>query len=175
MRYDQYSHHRQSLRLREYDYSKPGAYFITICAFRKECLFGEIANGRMQLNELGEIVKKCWYELPNHYENVVLDEFVIMQNHVHGIVIIDNDNVGAGLKPAPTKSVRHGLPEIVRGFKTFSARHINEFRDTMGTPVWQRNYYERVMRNDAELRKIREYIIANPAMWGSDEENPANL
>ena len=101
-----------------------------------------------------------------------------MPNHVHGIIIIMDtidDTVGAGLKPAPTgMAKRHGLPEIVRAFKTFSARRVNEMRHTPGIPLWQRNYFERVIRNENELQRIPEYIINNPAKWEMDKENPAN-
>jgi len=97
MTYNPEIHHRRSIRLRDYDYSQAGVYFVTICAWKKECLFGEIKNSEMFLNEYGEIVMRCWDDLPNHYQYTQLDEFVIMPNHVHGIIVI---NVGAGLKPA---------------------------------------------------------------------------
>jgi len=125
------------------------------------------------LNDLGKIVDKCWDDLPNHYPHIELDTFVIMPNHIHGIIML-HDDVGAGLKPAPTRK-RHGLPEIVRAFKTFSSRHINQIRDTTGTPVWQRNYYEHVIRDETSLNDIRQYIIDNPLRWENDEENPTNI
>ena len=161
-----------SIRLKDYDYSQAGAYFITVCTHNRECLFGEMANGEMRLNGLGEIVKMVLLELTHHYEHVELDEFAIMPNHVHSIIIL-HDAVGAGLKPAPTIK-RHGVPEIVRGFKTFSARHINQTRNTPGARVWQRNYYEHVIRNDDELNQMREYITQNQMQWDLDEENPQN-
>jgi REP element-mobilizing transposase RayT len=113
----------------------------------------------------------AWADLPQHYLNVKCDAFVIMPNHIHGIILLREFNVGAGLKPAPTR--RHGLPEIVRALKTFSARRINEIRRTPGASVWQRNYYEHVVRNDDELLCIREYILNNPMRWDNDRENPA--
>jgi putative transposase len=163
-------HHRRSIRLKDYDYSQAGAYFITICTQNRECLFGEIINGKMILNGYGEMVLKCWSDLPNHYYNLILDSFVLMPNHLHGIMYIPV-NVGAGLKPAPTRASKktHGLPEFVRALKTFSARRINEIRNTPGISVWQRNYYERVIRDESELNKIREYIINNPLNWETDE------
>ncbi len=121
----------------------------------------------MLLNGHGEIVLKCWDDLPNHYHHVQLDEFAVMPNHVHGIIILTER---AGLKPAPTK--RRGLTEIVRAFKTFSSRRMNRIRYTPGIPVWQRNYYERIIRTDAELDGIREYIATNPLQWQTDSENP---
>jgi len=162
-------HNRRSIRLKGYDYSRSGAYFVTICAQNRVCLFGEIVNGEMTLNDAGLMVKTVWFNLPNHYPNVGLDQYVIMPNHFHGIIELSN-NVGAGLKPAPTK--RHGLPEIVRGFKTFSSRRINKIHHTPGVKLWQRNYYEHIIRNENELNRIREYIINNPAQWALDRENP---
>jgi len=108
------------------------------------------------------------------YNHIKLDEYVIIPNHIHGIVII-NDDVGAGLKPAPTSMKRHGLPEIVRGFKTFSSRRINQYRNTPGQKLWQRNYYEHIIRNDDELNRIREYIINNPLEWEMDRNHPDNI
>jgi len=188
MAFDPEIHHRRSIRLQHYDYALAGAYFVTICAQNRACLFGAISEGQMQANDHGKIVHECWEDLPNHYENVILDEFVAMPNHVHGIIILTNNTVGAGFKPALTgepaptidnhdiqsrnSSRHHGLPEIIRAFKTFSSRRINQARSTPGIPVWQRNYYEHVIRNEDDLNKIREYIITNPAGWEKDEENP---
>ncbi len=360
MAYDPEKHHRRSIRLKGYDYTQPGAYFITICTHGRECLFGEIIDGEMHLNEAGQIVVQTWQDLPNHVPNVQLDAFVVMPNHVHGIIIITEraGGIGAGLKPArttmgpgsaadsgstpgpgsaggagstagpgsvgagsvgagsepapttttapgsaagsgpttgpgsaagsgpatapgsaagsgpttgpgsaagsdpttapgptagsgptagagsamgsgraaapdsaagsgraaapdsaagsgptaapdsaagsgpttapgstpgsgpvgagsepaptaptepaPTAPTRssYGLPEIVRQFKTFSARRINELRGTPGTPVWQRNYYEHIIRNESSLNRIRQYIAENPARWDADPENP---
>ncbi len=131
----------------------------------------------MRLNEFGLIVQDAWVDLPNHYPNVELDEFVVMPNHVHGIIIIMDDDestmVGAGLKPAPTNALsykHYPLSEIVRAFKTFSARRINEIRGAGGVSVWQRNYYEHIIRNDDELNRTRKYIIDNPSRWASKEE-----
>ncbi|MGK0617738.1 transposase [Meiothermus cerbereus] len=212
MKYDPARHHRRSIRLRGYDYTQAGAYFITICTHGRECLFGEVADDEMHLNEYGRIVRDVWFDLPNHVSNVVLDAFVVMPNHVHGVVVIVNGgvvgvgsvgvgSVGVGSEPTPTVTTtttaeptptattttpaptttaeptptptkRHGLPEIVRQFKTFSARRINEHRGTTGTPVWQRNYYEHIIRDDASLNRIRQYILNNPIKWALDGENP---
>ena len=162
---------RKSIRLKEYDYSQAGTYFVTICTQDRECLFGQIVDENMILNENGKIVLSCWNDLPNHYSHVRLDAFQIMPNHVHGIIFI----VGAGFKPAPTPTKRHGLPEIVRAFKTFSARRINESRRTPGESIWQRNYYNRIIRNEDELNRIREYIIDNPLKWDLDNDNPQTI
>jgi putative transposase len=179
MTYNPDKHHRRTIRLADYDYSREGAYFVTICVHDRECLFGEIVGGEMRLNGLGKIALRTWEDLPNHYGQIELDEFVVMPNHVHGIIVIVGAGlVRAGFKPAPTQSAptgkTHGLPEIVRGFKTFSSRRINELRNNPGSPVWQRNYYERVIRNDGELSRAREYIVNNPLKWEEDKENPVN-
>lgn len=163
-------HRRKAIRLQGYDYSQAGEYFVTICAKDREHIFGKIKEGRMLLNGFGEIVAWCWKDLPNHYPNVQVDEFVVMPDHVHGIiVIIEPDLVGEGSEPSPTR--RYPLSEIVRSFKTFSARRINECRGTPGLSVWQRNYFEHIIRDERALEKIREYIISNPEMWIGDENN----
>lgn len=169
MTYNPEIYHRRSVRLKGYDYSQAGAYFVTICTQNRRCMFGDIADGQMALNDAGWMVQAVWDELPNHYADVELDSFIVMPNHVHGIVVL-RDMVGAGFKPAPTK--RHGLPEIIRGFKTFSSRYINGMRNTPGTKLWQRNYYEHIIRNETELNQIREYIVNNPLQWELDRENP---
>lgn len=248
-RYDPDRHHRRSIRLKGYDYAEAGAYFVTICTKGRVCLFGEIVNGDMQLNEFGKIVMATWADLPAHYAGVELDAFVVMPNHVHGIVVLtsgglprtdvdpgpmgagfkpapthpadtppadrpaghpvdtrpadhptrhplphgnpDPDPVGAGLKPALARpahsphpatprdpgpaavSKRHGLPEVVRGFKTFTARRINERRGSPGIAVWQRTYFEHVIRDQRSLDRIRRYIVENPMRWDLDSENAA--
>jgi putative transposase len=155
---------RRSLRLQEYDYSQAGAYFVTICVQGRECLLGEIVEGEMQLNNYGKIARDCWHDLPHHYVNIELDAFVVMSNHMHGIIVL----VGAGLRPAPTNPP---LSKIIRAFKSFSSRKINELRNTTGSPVWQRGYYEHIIRDDKSLNRIREYIVNNPLRWELDREN----
>ncbi len=133
MTYDPGIHHRQSIRLRGYDYSQGGAYFVTICARDRVCVLGEVVDGEMRLSSFGDVVSRCWEALPEHYSTVELDSLVVMPNHVHGILFL-GDSDGGGKRPE--------LSEIVRGFKTFSARRINEQRQTPGASVWQRGYYE---------------------------------
>ena len=191
-------HHRHSIRLKGFDYAQAGAYYVTICSHDRQCLFGDIIDGEMQINQFGEIVGKAWTDLPNHYPHLELDRFVVMPNHVHGVVVFvgaglkpaptnaglkpggnicdDAKIVGAGFKPAPTPAPamdkRHGLPEIVRAFKTFSARHINENRNSPGVTVWQRNYYEHIIRDDDDYNRIAEYIDTNPQKWIDDKLHP---
>ena len=154
---------------------------MTVCVKEHAHLFGSIEKTVMRENEFGEIVRECWNDLPRHYPSVKLDTFVIMPNHIHGIIIIVNDDhgggdVGAGFKPAPTKTKtntpkRHGLSEIIRALKTFSARRINEMRNSPGISVWQRNFYEHIIRNEHALNQIRKYIEANPANWQLNNGN----
>jgi REP element-mobilizing transposase RayT len=275
---DRDTRHRRSIRLRGYDYTQAGVYFITVCVKHRACLFGDVVGGVMRLNEAGQRVQSVWDDLPLHYPHLILDAFVVMPNHVHGIVVLTNDaddkgaglkpaptqpettallghanvgagfkpartepktavllghanvgagfkparmepetaallgcaNVGAGFKPArtepartepartepartepartepartepartepartqPTLTKRHDLSEIVRAFKTFSARRINALHDAVGTPVWQRNYFEHIIRDEGSLNDIRQYITNNPAQWDLDRENP---
>lgn len=182
MPYDPDRHHRRSIRLRGYDYALAGGYFVTICTYGRECLLGTLLDGRMILSKYGSAVEDCWNDLPRHYGHVVLDEMVIMPNHIHGIIILTPPDVatspvGAGFKPAPTESAladgeRHGLSEIVRALKTYSSRRINELRLTHGAAVWQRGFYDRIIRNDRELQAIRRYIRSNADHWAEDPENP---
>lgn len=158
---------RKKQRLPEFDYSTPGAYFVTICVQGMEYRFGEVCGGDMVLNVAGMTAQKCWLDLPNHYSNCSLDEFVIMPNHVHAILNI----VGNGFNPFPTDGVKqHGLPEIIRGFKTFSSRRINVI-DKNHQFRWQKSYYERVVRYEDELHLIRQYINNNPLSWELDKNN----
>ena len=170
---------RRSIRLLGYDYSTPGAYFITACTQNRLLLFGQVVNNKMAANRLGAVVEDCWAKLPDHYDNFALDAFILMPNHVHGVIIIEDETtgVGAGFKPAlpaAAASRRHGVPEIVRAFKTFSARRINEIRASASTPIWQRGFYDHVIRGKGELDRVRTYIMDNPRKWSEDADNPAN-
>jgi putative transposase len=163
---------------------------VTICVWKKENMFGEIYDGEMRLNEYGDIVTKCWDGLPNHYQHLQLDEFIVMPNHVHGIVVLTNvgaqfiapvrnataenqgtSNQGA-INRAPTKNNgMNTVGEIVRAFKARCTHAVNSLRNMPGVPLWQRNYYEHVIRDEPELHAIREYIRYNPLKWEEDEEN----
>ena len=175
MPFDPNIHHRRTIRLKEYDYSQNGLYYVTICTKDRDCLFGEIADGKMNVNVYGEILESVWNGLPLHYPNVVLHEHIVMPDHFHAIIQIDNDrNVGVGFKPAPTNAehqpTKHGLSEIVRALKTFSSRKINELRQTQGVSVWQRNYYEHIIRDGIEYVQIANYIMENPLRWEENNE-----
>lgn len=161
MKFDPKIHHRRSIRLQGYDYSQAGAYYVTVVAWRREHVFGDIINAEMQLNKFGQIVQYAWYDLPKHYPHVELDTFCIMPNHVHAIIVL-NDNPVAK---------RHPLSEVVRAFKSFSARRINSLRHSQGIPVWQRNYYEHIIRNHEDYLSKSNYIMDNPLNWENDDEN----
>jgi len=157
-------HQRHSIRLKGYDYSKEGAYFVTVVTQDRNNLLGEILDGQMRLNDFGKIVQNTWDDLINHNDHIELDDFVAMPNHVHGIIVITNAEM--------ERDDRRSVSEVVRQLKTFSARRINVKRATPGVPVWQRNYYEHIIRNEDDLNRIREYITVNPMRWQDDEENP---
>jgi len=150
---------RRSLRLPAYEYSQAGAYFITVCTQGRVTLFGEVIGCDVQLNEMGMIVQQAWDDLPTHYQGIDLDAFIVMPNHVHGVIVL-----------ADEPATRHAIPEIVRGFKTFSDRRVNERADRRGG-LWQRGYYEHVIRNEEALNRIRNYIADNPARWAEDQDN----
>ncbi len=205
-RLDRDRHHRRSIRLKDYDYAQAGAYFVTLCTHGRECLFGHIADGVMLADTHGDIALECWLALAQHFPDVGLDEFILMPNHVHGIlVILDPDTTGRGAQGvdatrdggagivgarlngrgaaccAPTKNRGDApmpkpgsLGAMVRSYKSAVTKRINEGRDTVGAPVWQRNYYEHIIRSERELNAIRHYIANNPANWQLDGDNPTN-
>jgi putative transposase len=169
-------HDRKPNRLQEYDYSQNGYYSITVCTQGRREWFGNIENDTIKLNEYGKIVMECWHDLPAHYMNIKLDVFTVMPNHVHGIIVIVGNGlkqrmcVGNGLKPFPTIKM-HGLSEIIRGFKTFSSRRINEKIKNRQNFRWQKSFYDHIIRNELSLNRIREYIVHNPQQWATDIEN----
>jgi putative transposase len=174
--YDPEKHHRRSIRLKGYNYAHPGAYFITIVAYGRECIFGEIVNCGIELNFFGRIVTEEWERSRNIRQEIELDTFVVMPNHIHGLVMVANHNVGATSRsPLPRGPAKRSLSAFVAGFKSSASRRINAFRGTPGLPVWQRNYYEHVIRNEQSLSRIRQYIVDNPLRWQFDPENPAAL
>ena len=174
---------RRSIRLKEFDYAEPGAYFVTIVTQDRSCLFGDILNGQMQLSRAGEAVTRWWLELARKFTTVETDEFVVMPNHCHGIIVIIDPPVGADLRVGPP-TARTGahigapLPMIVQWFKTMSTNEYMRGVKNLGwTPLrgrlWQRNYYEHIIRGEESLNRIRQYILDNPARWEFDRENPA--
>jgi REP element-mobilizing transposase RayT len=198
MPYNPTIHHRKSIRLKGYDYSKAGLYFITICTNNHECLFGFIKNGEMILNDAGNIANNCWLEIPNHFPNVRFHEYIIMPNHIHGIIEIVGannhspvpnvnnppvtnvnnhspvpnvnnhcDDVGAKdfspLRRSPSKTIG----SVVRGFKIGVTKWFRQNNDVK--ILWQRNYYEHIIRNQQSYDTISNYILYNPAKWHNDK------
>ena len=204
--YDPNVHNRRSIRLKGYDYAQPGAYFVTIVAQGRECLFGNIVDGEMRLNDAGRMTERWWVELGNKYPHIIPDARIVMPNHFHGIVIITDEHrphvgadprVGADLCVCPDTNTGMGahagnqgadvgnqgahagapLPEIVQWFKTMTTNeYVRGVKTLEWTPfpgkLWQRNYYDHIIRNDRELWAIQEYIANNPVQWAVDRENP---
>jgi putative transposase len=175
------SHHRRSIRLPGYDYSQPGAYFITLCTRDRECLFGEIVDGEMVLNEFGYIVADEWHNTSLIRAEIELGDFFIMPNHIHAILWINTSNRPSddscrGDRPvAPTSdssSLRGPAPRSVGawvgGFKSAVTKSINALRNTPGSPVWQRNYWEHIIRDEKSYDQIMDYIQSNPTGWQTD-------
>ncbi len=163
MSYDPQKHHRRSIRIQGIDYAQPDAYFITFVTQNRACFLSRIINGSISLEPAGSAVLRVWQELPVHFRHVSLGDMAIMPNHVHAILFIKPNERANG----------QALPEIVRALKSFSARRINALRATPGAVVWQRNYFEHIVRDNEDLCRIRAYIWGNPMRWDLDEENPA--
>ena len=164
---------RHSLRIKNYNYSLPGAYFITVCTYRKENILGYIIDGKIELNVLGKITVKEWLRTFQIRKNIQLDEYIVMPNHFHGIIILTENNKGV-LQYAPTNKFRspsQTIGSIVRGFKSAVTREIKRLDYPFFYSIWQRNYYEHIIRNENELNRIREYIQNNPLRWQYDREN----
>lgn len=196
MPYDPLFHHRRSIRLPGYDYTRAGAYFVTLCTWNRECLFGEVAGGEMVLSRFGQIAAQKWQEIPRHFPNTALDEWVVMPNHLHGIVWILEDDAPTSNRRDPGPPADHPAPvmrdaesldtagnddwphgpppgslgAIVGNFKSVTTRRINRMRHIRGGRVWQRGYWERIVRDERALENIRRYIHNNPARWAEDEE-----
>jgi len=145
---------RKSPRLREFDYATAGAYFVTVCARARACMFGEAVQDDIRLSQTGQLVATCWLDLPIHFSGLGLDEFIVMPNHLHGIVWLSR----AGHAPP--------LPVVIGSFKSVASR-------MAGRSLWQRSFYDRVIRGEAELRALRQYVADNPLRWAIDRENPA--
>ncbi len=195
MVYNPEIHHRRSIRLPGYDYSQPGYYFITVCTQMRQCLFGKIENGRMILNDAGQMIGRWWNELKNKYANIEIDEYVVMPNHCHGIInivgivgadpcVCPDNNPGEQMKkrtgehagsPLPNSSPRKWtIYKMVQWFKTMTTNeYIRNVKRNHWEPfegkLWQRNYYEQIIRDEISLRRIREYIVNNPYQWQNDK------
>ena len=174
------SQRRRNLRLAEFDYSQPGAYFVTIVTQDRKRLFGDVLDGEMVLNDIGRMVTDFWLAIPNHFSNVELGEFMVMPNHIHGIISITNEktmmtsNVGAS-HASPLPGISNGpkpgsIGAIVGSFKSATSKRIHEITHGRDHHLWQRNYYEHVIRNERDHQAIYDYIVANPENWEKDDD-----
>jgi REP element-mobilizing transposase RayT len=172
--------HRKQLRLRGYDYAFPGVYFVTICSAGKLAVFGAVSGEKIVLSPAGEIVRSEWIALAERFAGLLLDEFVIMPNHLHGVLAFVGRAGGAslgptgGASPAPEggASPSPTLFAVMGAFKSISTIKVNKLLGRRGVPLWQRSYYEHIVRTGEDLRKIQRYILENPLIWSLDPENP---
>lgn len=201
-KFDPQKHHRRSIRIKNYDYASEGAYYVTIVTQGRECLFGEIINKEIFLSIYGKIVQKWWEDIPNHFPKVETSAFIVMPNHIHGIIFITKDRRGEVLSPRNNPNQdnlenihlgeisleteessnqggetpplhRRTLGQIVAYFKYQSTKEMNSVDDVKTiTRFWQRNYYEHIIRNERELKQKTDYILDNPSRWDEDVENP---
>ena len=179
---------RKSMRLPAYDYTSSGYYFVTICTRDHQCLFGDVVDGKICSNYIGEMINWHWNRIPLHFSNVELDKFTVMPNHLHGIVIlvgakhfnkesiVASNNSKKNASPLrPIGTTPKSLSSITQNFKTITSRKYNRMKNTKARKLWQRSFYDRIIRNEKELYNIRKYIINNPLKWALDSENPQNL
>jgi REP element-mobilizing transposase RayT len=191
MAYDPAIHRRRSTRLPTWDYRDSGAYFVTVCTDERRLLFGSVVDDEMVLNEWGEVADEIWRAIPDH-SPAGIDIFVVMPNHVHGIIWIQREPV---VEARPTVGARHASPlppesattpglrpcgalpdsisSIVGSFKSAVTKRVHELRRAPGAPVWQRGFHDRIIRDDRELNAARQYILDNPRNWAEDKHNPA--
>jgi putative transposase len=168
--YDPKKHHRRSIRLKNYDYTQPEYYFITICTYHRENTLGIIQNGEMECSKFGKIAEVYWQRLPTIFSYMKLDEYVIMPNHIHGIIQIIETSQNPNITNPNSKSgsIPHSINAIVQNFQSITTRKINKLENIRGTPFWQRNFYEHVIRNEISLMEIQKYIRNNPLQWEMD-------
>ncbi len=172
--YNPQYHHRRSIRLPDYDYRQSGYYFVTICTYKKQCWFGEIINQEMKSNQLGKIADQLWQGLAKRFDYINLDYYIIMPNHVHGIIEIKQNLVKESdfQKREFGKPVARSLSTIIGSYKSAVTTRINYLRKSKEPPLWQRNYYEkiaRIIKDEDDLNNVRQYIINNPRKWELDE------
>jgi putative transposase len=158
----------RSMRLRGFDYSRPGGYFVTICTYCKRCLLGSVHQGAIRLTAAGHLVQEVWHELPNRFPTVHLDAFVVMPNHIHGILVLVQERAASRASQAIPRVTLGG---VIDAFKSISTVHVNRCHGRAGQALWQRNYYDHIIRSSEDWSKIRRYILENPLRWEFDREN----
>ena len=170
---------RRSIRLPGFDYSRVGIYFVTICSAQRRCIFGQIHGNDAVLSRIGEIVRACWIEIPQHFPNVKIETYVVMPNHVHGILTINEKLPDANRENKSTVTTElfgrpspKSVPTIIRSFKAAASKRARESGLAVSGSIWQRGYYEHVLRNTREYVETTNYILHNPVRWADDEENP---
>jgi len=164
--------HRKPNRLRNYDYSQNGMYFVTICTKGKKCFFGKVVNSKMELNIIGKITRKYLIDIPKHRTEVTIDEFIIMPNHIHLIVELIDTVVTEQCYVTTSNDENIGLlSKIIQSYKGVVTKEINELYPNNNFQ-WQRSFYDHVIRQHESLNKIREYIMINPQEWNKDKLNP---
>ena len=189
MNIDAGTHRRRSIRLQGYDYFQAGAYFVTICTQNGECLFWDATGEEAQPGAAGKMIQTVWDAMPAYYPGVDVDKFVVMPNHIHGIIIVGADpcacpapracpELGQPQGVAPTRYKRLSLPDVVHRFKSMTTKRYADGVKQLGWPpfqgkLWQRNYWEHVIRDEADYLRICEYIQNNPAKWAQDRLNPS--
>ena len=165
---------RRSIRLQGYDYASAGAYSVTLVTRDRQCLFGDIVDGQTRLNFWGQIARDEWEKSAQIRKEIDLDVFVVMPNHIHGIIVFtDAPERATRRSPLQSGPTRRSLGAFVGGFKSVVTKRVDELRGSPGMPVWQRNYFEHVIRNEDSLIRMRRYILDNPAKWEFDRENPS--
>ncbi|MCX6135269.1 MAG: hypothetical protein NTU47_15805 [Ignavibacteriales bacterium] len=183
MYYSPMRNHRRSIRLRGFDYTQAGGYYVTLCVKDRKPLLGEISQGGIRLSTIGEIVKGCWEEIPGHFPHATLDQFVIMPDHMHGIIVLVDQ---VGTRPAVSRQknvlprrceqfsrpVSGSLSTIIRSFKSASSKRIHS--EGCSTFAWQSRFYEHIIRDGQDLGRIRMYIMNNVSKWFEENENPGN-
>lgn len=163
---------RRSMRLQRFDYAENAAYFVTICAAERRCLFGEIEAGVTRLSAIGRMVEEAWRETAAHRPGVIPDTWVVMPNHFHGIVVLPGITKSASGTVLPSGPARNSLGAVIGEFKTAASREVIEFRLLSKGPLWQRGYHDHIIRHDRELDAVRKYILDNPARWADDPDHP---
>lgn len=154
---------RKWVRLKEYDYNQPGAYFVTLVTYKRQEIFGKIVNDQMYLSSAGSCADVCWRMIPSHFNNVVSDVFIVMPNHVHGIIEIEGDDIDKTITPS--------LSDIVSSYKSAVSKLIHRMAEYEMLKVWQRSFYDHIIRDDRDYDNIVEYINGNPVEWALDKEN----